>query len=358
MKKRFLSLILPSLILLATGSLYGQTNSEIVIETRTIADLSVVIYLPPGYDKTKSYKVLYCNDGQTIFGTGGLNIDAIADELISKKMIDPLIIVGIKSDRDRTSNYVPYNDEGAREDFGNYTPSADKYTKKIINKLIPYIEKNYAAGPYRGIAGYSFGGLQATWAALQHPAVFKFSAGLSPSYWVHDFKIFTEAAKAQKEQRYYFDMGTGEWNYYVPFILHSKLNLLENVFYYEVKDAHHQLSYWSKRMPNVLLLFAGTTDTTKYTWEIQQEIIKSAANQKFYLRINPVITYSNGLTCSLSYAATFTVFNPEDGVVNRDGSFRFINPKDLMVKISYKGEERMMTLDYGAIEKIKASLDH
>jgi enterochelin esterase-like enzyme len=344
------------MIFFTYASANAQTSTESVIEEKIVGDLSIVVYLPPGYDKTKTYKVLYCNDGQTIFGLGGLNIDAAADELISRKLIDPIIIVGIKSDRDRTSNYVPYDDEGAREDFGNYTPSADRYTKKIINKLIPYIEKNYAAGPYRGIAGYSFGGLQATWAALQHPAVFKFSAGLSPSYWVHDFKIFTEAAKALKEQRYYFDMGTGEWNYYVPFILHSKLDLLNNVFYYEVKDAHHRVADWSKRMPNVLLLFAGTTDTTKYTWEIQQEIIKSAATQKFYLRINPVISYSNGLTCSLSYAATFTVLNPEDGVVNRDGSFRFINPKDLRVRVSFKGEDKMMKLDYEAIEKIKAGL--
>ncbi len=326
------------------------------IEQKTVNGLRIQVYLPPGYDKTKTYKTLYINDGQTIFGITGLNMDAIADEMIAKKMIDPLIMVGIESDRDRTSQYLPYHDAGARQDFGDYQPQADAYTKKIISRLIPFIEKNYAAGPVKGIAGYSFGGLHAIWAALNHPSVFKFAAGLSPSYWVNDFKLFTEAYKAQKDQVYYFDMGTGEWNYYVPFILQSKQTLLENIFYYEVKDAHHQPSDWIQRIPNILLLFAGDTSRTVSTWDIQKEIIKSAQTDRFYLRINPVITYASGLTCSLSYAAKFMVENPEDGVVNPDGSFRFINPKDLRVTVSYKGEEKKIVLGYTDIEKEKSKL--
>jgi len=344
------------ILFLATSFKYAAFAQTHSIEERTINGLQLSIYLPPNYNKVNTYKVLYFNDGQTIFGVNGLNIDGVADDLISRKLIEPIIIVGIHSDENRTSNYVPYDDEGARQDFGNYSPAADAYSKKIISKLIPFIEKNYAVSSYCGIAGYSFGGLHATWAALNYSSVFKFSAALSPSYWVHDFKIFDEAAKAQKDQLYYFDVGTGEWNYYVPFILHSKLNLLENVFYFEAKDAKHRVSDWSNRMLNILLLFAGKTDTTSYTWEIQQEIIKSEATGKFYLRINPVISYSNGLTCSISYAAKFVLLNPEDGVVNTDGSFRFVNAKDLKVKISYKNEERMMILNYADIEKIKSSL--
>lgn len=331
----------------------SQTHT---IEEKTVSGVRLSIYLPPGYTKTQTYKVLYCNDGQTIFGSGGLNMDQQADDLISRKLIEPVIIVGMHSDENRTSNYVPYDDEGARQDFGNYKPAADAYTKKIISRIIPFIEKEYSGTASRGIAGYSFGGIHATWAALNHPSVFNFSAALSPSYWVDDFHLFKEAAKAKKEQRYYFDVGTGEWNYYVPFIRHSNLTLLENVFYFEAKDAHHNITDWRNRIPNVLLLFAGKTDTTVYSWEIQPEIIKSAATGRFYLRINPVITYRNGLTCSLSYAATFLLLNPEDGVVNADGSFRFINPKDLKVKIIYKNEERLLTLSYAEIEKTKATL--
>jgi predicted alpha/beta superfamily hydrolase len=322
----------------------------------TVDDMHIQVYLPPGYDKDQGYPILYVNDGQTAFGITGLNMDAIADEMVAKKMISPLIIVGIESDYRRTSYYIPYEDAGARQDFGDYTPQAGRYTKQIIGKLIPYIEKKYASSSKKGIAGYSFGGLHAVWAALNHPSVFSFAAGLSPSFWVNDFKIFTEASKAQRNQLYYFDMGTGEWNYYVPFIRQSKQTLLENIFYYEVKDAHHQVHDWIQRVPNILLLFAGDSSRSIYTWDIQKEVIKSPVSDRFYLRINPVITYQNGFTCSLSYAAVFHTENPEDGIVNPDGSFRFLRPKDLKVTVTYKGEERKIVLRYEEIENEKKRL--
>lgn len=270
-------------------------------------------------------------------------------------MIEPIIIVGIHSDAKRTSNYVPYFDEGVKQDFGEYQPDADKYTRKIIKQVFPFIEKNYKTKPGRGIAGYSFGGLHATWAALNYPEEFSFSASLSPSYWVKDFEIFKEGSKAKANQTYYFDVGTSEWNYYVPMQLHSKLAILQNIFYYEDFGGWHSVNSWrGGRTRNILLLFAGTTDLSKYTWTIKQEIIKSAVTGNFYPRINPVISYTNGLTCSISYAATFILLNPDDGVVNKDGSFRFINSKDLKVKIIYNGEERIIIINYEEVEKIKA----
>lgn len=335
-------------------SCQAQSKLSSTIVTESVGEFKLSIYLPPGYDTLKNCKVLYLNDGQTIFGSNGLDADGMTNELITKRLIEPIIIVGIHSDANRTGNYVPYFDEGAKQDFGDYQPNADKYTRKMIKQVIPFIEKKYKTKPGNGIAGYSFGGLHATWAALNYPDVFLFSASLSPSYWVKGFEIFKEGSKAKINQVYYFDVGTGEWNYYVPMILHSKLPILKNIFYYEDFDGYHNLNSWrGVRVKNILLLFVGQTDTTKYTWEIKQEIIKSDFTGKFYPRINPVITYSNGLVCSISYAATFTLLNPMDGVVNKDGSFRFINPKDLKLKVEYNGEQREITISYDEVERIK-----
>ena len=327
----------------------GQSGKS-VIEEKVVGDFKLSIYLPPDYNKATRYKILYFNDGQTVFGSQGLNADGTADELIVNKLIEPIIIVGIHSDINRNSNYIPYFDEGAKQDFGDYTPKADKYTKKIIKQIIPFIEKQYNTHHERGIAGYSFGGLHATWAALNYPEEFIFSGSLSPSYWVNDFKIFQEGSKAKKTQTYYFDIGTGEWNYYVPMLLHCKLPMLQNAFYYEDSGARHSVKDWrGVRIKNMLLLFAGKTDLMKYTWEVKQEIIRSNFNGKYYPRINPVISYSNGLTCSLSYAATFSLLNPDDGIVYKDGSFSFIHPKDLMFRISFNGEEKYDTVKYTGI---------
>ena len=164
---RFKTSIL-SFFVLCVSFCFAQTNQHTIVE-KTISGFQLSIYLPPGYDTVKGCKVLYFNDGQTVFGEYGLNADAMADELISKKLIDPIIIIGIHSDANRTSNYLPYPDEGAKQNFGNYQPNADNYTKQITRQIIPYIEKHYKTKQYNGIAGYSFGGLHATWTALNYP---------------------------------------------------------------------------------------------------------------------------------------------------------------------------------------------
>lgn len=335
-------------------SLAAISQRKSVIEERKIGTFTLLIYLPPDYDTTRKYKTLYFNDGQTIFSSEGLDVRNTADKLIQTKLIDPIVIVGIFSDHNRTSNYVPYEDESAKEDFGNYKPSAANYSKKIIEQIIPFVERNYSVTAQRGIAGYSFGGLHATWTALNYPGEFVFAGGLSPSYWVKEFEIFKEGKKAESQQIYYFDVGTGEWNYYVPMLLHSGLPILKNIFYYEEEGSHHQLSDWrGQRITNMLLLFAGHTDFSDYNWKLSTEIIKSEYTGKFYLRINPLITYANGLVCSVSYAASYILENADDGIVNKDGSFRFINQKDLHVRVSYNGETKRTTISYQEVEKIK-----
>lgn len=334
----------------------GQAISRNIIET-TCGDFDLSIYLPPGYDTMQGCKVLYFNDGQSIFGRQSLNADGIADLLIRERLIEPVIIVGIHSDHNRTSHYVPYMDEGARQDFADYQPKADEYTRQLTDVVFPYIEQHFKTRPGRGIAGYSFGGLHATWAALNFPDQFTFAGSLSPSYWVNDFNIFKEGYKARPHQIYYFDVGTGEWNYYVPMLLHSQLPILRQIFYYEDEGGGHNIGSWrGDRLKNILLLFAGKTDTSAYNWEIRQETIKSEFTGKFYLRINPVIHYSNGLKCSISYAATYNLLNMEDGVVNKDGSFRFLKEKDLELTVGYKKETRKIVIQYDEVEKTKARL--
>jgi predicted alpha/beta superfamily hydrolase len=336
---------------------YGQaTTSKNPIRDYTVGEFKLSVYTPPDYDKSKRYRVLYFNDGQNIFGSQGLNLDGLTNTLLEKKLIEPIIIVGIHSDQNRTSNYVPYMDESAKIDFGEYHPNASGYTSKIVSKIVQFIEKKYSTDSHRGIAGYSFGGLHATWAALNFPDIFSFAGSLSPSYWVSDFKIFEEGVKAKSTQTYYFDVGTGEWNYYVPMLLKMNLPILERHFYFEDYGARHIAADWRNRVSNVILLFAGKTDLKNYTWTIIPEVIKSEYTKKFYLRINPVIHYSNGLVCSISYAAKFTLQNMEDGVVNKDGSFVFKNPTDLNVIVSYNGEEKEVKIAWAEIEKIKAKL--
>src|SRR6478672_12381135 len=63
----------------------------------------VLVYLPPGYRRfsTQRYPVLYLHDGQNVFDAatafGGVEwgVDETAQELIRRKLIEPLIIVAV-----------------------------------------------------------------------------------------------------------------------------------------------------------------------------------------------------------------------------------------------------------------------
>lgn len=336
----------------------GNPMTTHQIDEITVEGIRLSVYLPPGYDENEAYPVAYFNDGQTLFGNLGQTwaLQETLDRLISKKQIRPIIVVGIHSGIDRTSNYVPYRDDWIVQNWGNYIPSAAVYTQKIINSVIPYIDEQYATKAdqkNRAMVGSSLGGLHATWALLYYPEYFSFSASFSPSFWVADYKIFQDANKARPDQKFYFDIGTSEWNYYVPMIPALGQPYGEDVFYYEVPDGRHTLLDWGSRAKNALLLFAGKTPED-YTWDVEIEVIKSQSRPNtFFLRLNPIIKFTNDLHYSLSIAAKYELKNPEDGEVKEDGRFEFINPKDLNVIVSYKEERKEITVSYKEIERRK-----
>jgi enterochelin esterase-like enzyme len=119
-----------------------------------------LIYLPPGYSKSKKYPVLYL-----LHGIGGdekewLNNGSpqvILDNLYSKNKIELMIVV------------IP-NGRAMKDDraVGNIFDSAKVkafavFEKDLLNDLIPYIQKNYYVytdREHRAIAGLSMGGGQ------------------------------------------------------------------------------------------------------------------------------------------------------------------------------------------------------
>jgi enterochelin esterase family protein len=132
---------------------------------------SVVVYLPPGYNKNLSakYPVFYLISGttdteETFFKVGRTNL--ILDNLIAEGKAKPMIVV------------MPYGNPMARiaeqqgkpkpaDQIGRDSEDAKKRAKlfetDLVNNVIPYIEKNYRAIPNRdsrAIGGFSRGGGQ------------------------------------------------------------------------------------------------------------------------------------------------------------------------------------------------------
>ena len=103
-------------------------KSKIVKETVKGRKLS--IYLPPGYSKDREYKVIYFHDGQFLF-TEEWELQPLLDKLIKAKKIDPILLVGIHSTADRSSDLVPYQDNWIVRNWGKYTPRASSFSTFI-----------------------------------------------------------------------------------------------------------------------------------------------------------------------------------------------------------------------------------
>ena len=165
---------------------HGKIDS-IVYESKTVGTKrKAIIYLPPGYSKTRKYPVLYLLHGiggdeyEWFMGTerkgDGGNPNIILDNLYSLGKIQPMVVV------------MP-NGRAAKDDSrkGN-TMSAEKvqgfatFEKDLLNDLIPFIQKKYNVytdADNRAIAGLSMGGGQSLNFGLGNLDFFHWVGGFS-----------------------------------------------------------------------------------------------------------------------------------------------------------------------------------
>ena len=207
--------------------------------------------------------------------------------------------------------------------------------------------------------GYSFGGLQAIWMALHYPNLFSFSAGLSPSFWVNEYEIFTDGERRKPGQSFWFDIGTAEWNYYVPFIEALKKTggkYGENIFYSEIPNGAHNAYWWRKRVIYPIMIFAGAKNNDIKKLDVEIEIITGQSKSDvYYQRLNPVVTLNNGIQYSIASEAIYTVLNPEAGLVKSDGRFEFSGSENLKIEVTYSGFRKLVNVKYKYVQAKKQS---
>jgi hypothetical protein len=97
------------------GQITGTVRYHRALKGAGIHDRDLVVWLPPNYeaDIARRYPVVYMHDGQNIFdpatssfGTDW-SVDETVDDLIKKKSIEPVIVVGIYNTKDRMKEYTP-----------------------------------------------------------------------------------------------------------------------------------------------------------------------------------------------------------------------------------------------------------
>lgn len=179
----------------------------------------VYVYLPPGYTQSDTrYPVLYMQDGQNLFdGIASPNrhwmVDRIIDAHVAMGLYDGLIVVGVRSNAYRVSEYVPYNFSYGETTYDN-TRAAD-YSDFLAETLKPLIDQQFRTLPDREhthIAGSSFGAFISLYSMMRHPDVYGGVGAFSSAVWPADF-AFIEAIRSydgRTDTRLYLDMGTWE----------------------------------------------------------------------------------------------------------------------------------------------------
>lgn len=207
--------------------------------SKYVTSRNVDIWLPPSYDGSQTYDVLYMHDGQMLFdSTMTWNKQSWKIDENLCLMQYNVIVVGIwNAGSERHMDYFPQKPfenlsvqeqelissqlSDAGRSKGKFNPNSDNYLKFIVKELKPYIDSTFivAKKPESTfIAGSSMGGLISLYAISEYPEVFGGAACLS-THWPGTFTVdnnqFFEGMKnyllknlpSPKNHKIYFDHG-------------------------------------------------------------------------------------------------------------------------------------------------------
>ncbi|WP_123041029.1 alpha/beta hydrolase [Cohnella candidum] len=248
------------------------------------ADKRLQIYLPPGYDASRRYPVLYLLHGY--FGTESawmpeMQTDKAADRLIEDGSIEPLIIVAPEMDNSYGLNSSDaYRLETPKDPV--HSRYYGRYEDYMVHDVIGYVDSHYsteASKKSRYIGGYSMGGFASLHIAFRHPDLFSKVGGHSPALWtdwssVPRMKSWLYPTAAERKRRdpvqlartadlsgmsVYLDCGDkDDYKLYVGTSqLYDALQARGIPSEYHLGSGNHSRTYWKSHIEDYLRFYAG-----------------------------------------------------------------------------------------------------
>lgn len=152
-------------------------KSKILNEDRTLN-----IYLPQGFDKAKSYPVIYLLDGS--INEDFIHVTGLVQFFNQMYAMPETIVVGI-ANIDRKRDFTFHTDlKDLQQDYPT-TGHSDKFINFLEKELLPYIGSQYKTTD-KYLFGQSLGGLLATEILFKKPEMFNNYFIISPSLWWDD----------------------------------------------------------------------------------------------------------------------------------------------------------------------------
>lgn len=250
-----------ALILLALLSTPCFAAGKFHLFMKDFKGRQVWAYLPDGYEKSNArYPALYVHDGQNLFDPQRAYLgqtwhaEETLNDLISRKLIRPIVVIAIDNTSNRMNDYTPDFDSG--EGSGG---EADRYLQLITDDLKPKVDQYIRTNGVNGLMGSSLGGLVSLYAAGRYP--FTHIAALSPSIWWNNLSILK---LMRTPERLYIDSGTigGEKPQDV-LKLSNNLNMGNRLKVVIGEGDNHSEKAWARRLPEALIHLFTSEHTYK-----------------------------------------------------------------------------------------------
>jgi len=218
-----------------------------ILNARTGEEITGRIYTPPCYRAglEQEYPTLYLLHGDTASDQqwDDLGIDELADTLIARGDIPPLIIIMPKEDTWISLPENPFGDQ-------------------VVIDLIPWVDKNYQTATdrkYRAIGGVSRGGNWAVRIGFLHWGLFGSVGAHSTPLFFGDLNRLPgwfEIIPASKIPRIYLDIGQDDNDQEDAMAFEMKLSDLEIPHTWRLFPGLHEESYWKAHLEEYLLWYS------------------------------------------------------------------------------------------------------
>jgi len=309
----------------SAGISTAASNVQILSNSFFIPQLNryrkIWLYLPPDYQSTtKSYPVLYMQDGQNLFD----NLTSFAGEWHIDETLNTLhaqgnygaIVVGIENGgTERLNEYSPW----VNAQYGGGQGAA--YMQFVAETLKPFIDTTFRTKPqsqFSALIGSSMGAFISTYGGVEYPDLFSKIGAFSPAFWFAQTELnsyVNTTIHNLNNFRIYFVAGTNEGATVVAdaeqikTTLESKGVFSSNVFTKYDSYGTHSESYWSGE-------FAAA-----YQWLFQNESLNLSENSLHKPTIYKLATDSFFVS-GLDHEITADIFSI---IGIKLGSLRLIN---------------------------------
>lgn len=198
-------IIITGIVCLAGCHSKIKENKDEIYSRHLQKHISLTIVSTPVPKNKSDFNLLILNDGQDMKEAG---INKLLDSLYRKKLIKPLVVVGVDA-------FDPKQEYGVAgfPDGQNKGSLAGKYSDFIVNELLPFIKKKSGVRSFRtvSIAGWGMAGVSAidiAWDNWQKFDKVGFLPGFFKSNPNVDFSLLAEKIlKSRKRPRLQFWLG-------------------------------------------------------------------------------------------------------------------------------------------------------